>query len=81
MAVLSANRLTRRFNIALMTLGIFSQSIVAQTSKPANTAPNDKMVAIKTPDQPDAIELGHRTFAGCDRKRIVAQSIQQQVRA
>ncbi len=64
MAVLSANRLTRRSNIALIMLAVLGQTISAQTSKPAGGSPNDKMVAIKTPDQPDAIELGTGPLPG-----------------
>ncbi len=48
-----------RTSAALLTFSLLGQPIMAQTSNqpPAPKLPNDKMVAIPIPPQPDAIEL------------------------
>src|SRR3982751_1502369 len=50
----------------LLTAYLLSQPIMAQSSNPVPAAkvPNDKMVAIETPAQPDAIELGTGALPG-----------------
>jgi hypothetical protein len=57
------NRLT---SIAFLTAFLLAQPIMAQTSNPAPATrlPNDKMVAIEIPEQPDAIELGTGPLPG-----------------
>jgi acetyl esterase/lipase len=46
--------------VVVFTAYLLAQPVMAQpsTQSPAKQAPNDKMVAIETPAQPDAIELG-----------------------
>ncbi len=53
-------------SVALLTVFLQGQPIMAQTSNqpPAKTIPNDKMVAIKIPAQPDAIELATGPLPG-----------------
>src|SRR3954452_23812085 len=50
----------------LLTAYLLSQPIMAQSSNPVPAAkvPNDKMVAIEMPAQPDAIELGTGPLPG-----------------
>src|SRR3954452_20473497 len=50
----------------LLTAYLLSQPIMAQSSNPVPAAkvPNDKMVAIEIPQQPDAIELGTGALPG-----------------
>lgn len=52
--------------VALLSACLPAQSIMAQTSNPtpATAVPADKMVAIKIPAQPDAIELGTGPLPG-----------------
>ncbi len=52
--------------VAVLTAYLLAQPIMAQTSNqtPPATVPNDKMVAIETPAQPDAIELGTGPLPG-----------------
>src|SRR4051812_12738352 len=52
--------------VALLTAYPIARPVMAQTSNPAPAAkvPNDKMVAIETPPQPDAIELGTGPLPG-----------------
>ena len=52
--------------VALLTANLLAQPIMAQTSNqaPVTTVPADKMVAIKIPAQPDAIELGTGPLPG-----------------
>lgn len=64
-------RLVRRLKmplrcVALLTTALLAQPIMAQTSSqpPAKTVPNDKMVAIKIPAQPDAIDLSTGPLPG-----------------
>src|SRR4051794_32720031 len=51
---------------ALLTAYLLAQPITAQTPNQASAArvPNDKMTAIETPAQPDAIELGTGPLPG-----------------
>ena len=51
---------------ALLTFSLLAQPIMAQTSNqpPATKVPNDKMVAIQIPPQPDAAELGTGPLPG-----------------
>jgi acetyl esterase/lipase len=51
---------------ALFTAGLLARPVMAQSANgvPATRAPNDKMVAIEIPQQPDAIELGTGPFPG-----------------
>jgi acetyl esterase/lipase len=57
-------------SVAVLTVCLSSQTIMAQTSNqtsnqpPATRVPNDKMVAIPIPAQPDAIELGTGPLPG-----------------
>ena len=62
---ITASQLIRNFGkplttVALLTTYLHTQPIMAQTSKqaPTTTVPADKMVAIKIPAQPDALDLG-----------------------
>ena len=52
--------------VALLAAYLLAQPIMAQTSNqaPAAKLPNDKMVAIEIPAQPDAIELGTGQLPG-----------------
>ena len=52
--------------VALLTAYPIAQPIMAQTPNPASATkvPNDKMVAIEIPQQPDAIELGTGPLPG-----------------
>jgi acetyl esterase/lipase len=68
---MTAPRLIRSFGkhltcVALLTACLLAQPIMAQTSNqaPATTVPADKMVAIETPAQPGAVELGTGTLPG-----------------
>ena len=53
-------------SVVLLTFSLLAQPIMAQPSNqpPAKTVPADKMVAIKIPAQPDAIELGTGPLPG-----------------
>jgi acetyl esterase/lipase len=53
-------------SVALLTAYLLAQPVMAQTSNraPATTVPADKMVAVETPAQPDAIELGTGPLPG-----------------
>ncbi len=52
--------------VALLTISLLAQPLMAQTPKqtPAKTVPNDTMVAVKIPAQPDAIELSTGPLPG-----------------
>jgi acetyl esterase/lipase len=67
----AAHQFIRRFGkpltcVALLTAYLLAQPIMAQNSNqaPAPKVPNDKMVAIEIPPQPDAIELGTGPLPG-----------------
>jgi len=49
---------------ALITAALLTEPVMAQTPSPATPPPSDKMVAIPTPAQPDAIELGTGPLPG-----------------
>src|SRR3954471_8741758 len=68
---MTAPHLLRRFGkplacVALLTAYLLAQPIMAQSSNqpPAAKVPNDKMVAIEIPQEPDAIELGTGPLPG-----------------
>jgi acetyl esterase/lipase len=68
---MTANQLIRSFGkpltcVALLTAYLLAQPVMAQTSNqaPAATVPADKMVAIETPAQPGAVELGTGPLPG-----------------
>ena len=68
---MTAPRLIRSFGkrltaVALLTAYVFAEPVMAQPSNPAPAAkaPADKMVAIETPAQPDAIEVGTGPLPG-----------------
>lgn len=53
-------------SVALLTAGLLARPVVAQSADqaPAARVPNDKMVAIEIPAQPDAIDLGSGPLPG-----------------
>ena len=69
--LMNASRVPRGFRkslttVALLTASLVTQPVMAQAPNeaPATRAPNDKMVAIDIPAQPDAIELGTGPLPG-----------------
>ena len=51
--------------VAVLTASLLARPLMAQSHQPsAATIPNDKMTAIETPAQPDAIELGTGPLPG-----------------
>src|SRR3954447_5399488 len=53
--------------VAVLMVYLLARPVMAQTSSPApatKKVPNDKMVAIEIPEQPDAIELGTGPLPG-----------------